>query len=101
MTNVSEPVRTAVRVNALHRVLTVIAVLLAVLVLHVVSGVPPMPEAAAQQTPTPTLPNAATQRLKMIAALEKIDARLAKIEQKLSAPLDVNVAAMPEVRIQE
>jgi hypothetical protein len=91
------------RLSYQNRVLTVIAVLLAVAVAQR-SDIFPQPaeaEAATAQRGVPTPPNAAAQRLKMIQELEKLDRRLDSIEKKLGAPIDVNVLSMPEVKVAE
>jgi len=93
----------------LNGVLTVIAGLLAVLVTQSTIGLPgPESAVAADRVSTVRgesasresigIPNAADQRARMIASLDAMDARLARIESKLNAPLDVKVIDMPETK---
>lgn len=91
--------------NYQNRVLTIIAVLLAVTVAQRSDLLPDAGEAHANLQTTrnqvPAPPNAGAQRLKMLQELEKIERRMDSIEKKLSAPLDVNVISMPEVKVAE
>lgn len=92
------------RLSYQNRVLTIIAVLLAVVVTQRAEFLPDTSEASAtaqapRQVPSP--PNAAAQRIKMIQELEKIERRMDSIEKKLSSPLNVNVISMPEVKVAE
>jgi hypothetical protein len=91
----------------LNGVLTMIAGLLVVLVAQSTIGVPGVDtvQAADRVTAAPTtarepmgIPNAADQRARMIASLDAIDGRLARIESALSKPLDVKVIDMPETK---
>lgn len=95
--------RTGGRQTYQNRILTIIAVLLAVAVTQRVDILPDTSSAVAAQSgrTVPAPPNAAAQRLKMIQALEKLDRRVESIEKKLAAPLDVNVLAMPEIKVTE
>lgn len=82
--------------------LTAAVALLAVIAMNNLSGVPSGALAADRQSVAPEsapgFPNAAEQRARMISALEKLDARMQKIESRLtSGPLDVRVLEMPEV----
>lgn len=102
MTDTHAP-RTGDRQTYQNRVLTIIAVLLAVVVSQRVDILPDTSSAVASQANrgVPAPPNAAAQRLKMIQELEKIDRRMDSIEKKLAAPLDVNVVSMPEIKVAE
>lgn len=90
-----------------NAVLTVIAAALVMLAAHATIGLPGPAEARAERQmaarsaePAMGLPNAADQRLRMIAALERMDERLAKIEGKLSGrAIEVKVVEMPEIKI--
>jgi len=88
-----------------NRILTVIAILLAVAVAQKSDLLPDSVQAHANlQTPrnqVPAPPNAGAQRLKIIQELEKIDRRMDSIEKKLGTPFDVRVLSMPEVKIAE
>lgn len=86
-----------------NRVLTIVAVLLAVLVTQRLELAPRLAEVEAfqQARDVPAPPNAAVQRVKMIQELEKIERRLDSIEKKLSKPLEVNVLSMPPVTVTE
>lgn len=82
--------------------LTAAVALLAVLAMNNLSGVPSGALAADRQGPAPEaapgFPNAAEQRARMIAAMERLDQRMQKIETRLtSGPLEVRVIEMPEV----
>lgn len=83
--------------------LTVIAVLLGVVALEGVVGLPALNEAQAQRNRRSSEraeqlapPNAASQRARMIAELEKMSERLSAIETKLEGPFEVKVTEMPE-----
>ncbi len=95
----------AVKQSYQNRILTVIAVLLAVAVAQRSDLLPDSGEAHANlqsvRNPVPAPPNAAAQRLKMIQELEKIERRMDSIEKKLGSPLDVKVISMPEVKVAE
>lgn len=96
------PHNDSARLGYQNRILTIIAVMLAVVVIQRTELMPGTSEAQAEllnasQVPAP--PNAAAQRIKMIQELEKIDRRMDSIEKKLSAPFDVNVVSMPEVKV--
>ncbi|MFU8829702.1 MAG: hypothetical protein ACNA8P_09750 [Phycisphaerales bacterium] len=85
-----------------NRILTVIAVLLALLVVQRADLMPGAGDAHAFQSREPQAPpNAAVQRVKMIQELEKIERRMDSIEKKLSGPLNVNVLSMPVVKVEE
>jgi len=99
------PRDTRVYTNA---VLTVIAAALVMLAAHATIGLPGPAEARAERQSAARsvdpiaqgLPNAADQRLRMIAALERMDERLSKIEGKLSGrAIEVKVVEMPEIKI--
>ncbi len=91
---------TANRMSYQNRVLTVIAVLLAVAVTQRADLLPTSADAqASTRGDVPAPPNAGAQRLKMIQELEKLDRRLDSIEKKLGSPIDVNVISMPEVKV--
>ncbi len=82
--------------------LTAAVALLAVIAMNNLSGAPAGALAADRQTPgadsAPGFPNAAEQRARMIAAMERLDLRMQKIETRLtSGPLEVRVVEMPEV----
>ncbi len=102
MTN-EHTTRTDGRLNYQNRVLTIIAVLLAIVVAQRVEILPDTGSAVAAQANrgVPAPPNAGAQRLKMIQELEKLDRRMESIEKKLAAPLDVNVLTMPEIKVAE
>ncbi|MFI4855910.1 MAG: hypothetical protein ACIAQF_13130 [Phycisphaerales bacterium JB065] len=90
------------RLSYQNRVLTAIAILLAVAITQRADLLPDTPEAGAStRGSVPSPPNAGAQRLKMIQELEKLDRRLDSIEKKLGSPLDVNVISMPEVKVAE
>lgn len=93
----------------LNGVLTVIAGLLVVAVVQSSVGLPGprSVEAADRAAPVRSesisrepmgIPNASDQRVRMINSLDSIEARMARIEAKLSAPLDVKVIDMPETK---
>jgi len=93
-----------------NAVLTVIAAALVMLAAHATVGLPGPAEARAErqmgarsvEPAAQGLPNAADQRLRMIAALERMDERLAKIEGKLSGrAIEVKVVEMPEIKISQ
>lgn len=97
-------------------VLTVVAALLGVSIMQHTVGLPGGEEALAQRVstgtrdglsaptrsgePTPAMgiPNAADQRARMISTLDSIEARLGKIESRLSGPMEVRVLEMPEMK---
>lgn len=91
------------RLTYQNRILTIIAVLLAIVVSQRFDVLPDPSSAVASQASraVPAPPNAASQRLKMIQELEKIDRRMESIEKKLAGPFDVNVVAMPEIKVAE
>lgn len=90
------------RLSYQNRVLTAIAILLAVAVSQRADLLPGSSEAQASvRGDVPTPPNAGAQRLKMIQELAKLDRRLDSIEKKLGSPLEVNVLSMPEVKVAE
>lgn len=98
-----EPQPASTRQSYQNRILTIIAVLLALVVVQRSDLMPASGEAhanamaASSQVPSP--PNAGAQRLKMIQELEKIDRRMDSIEKKLGSPFEVKVISMPEVKI--
>lgn len=94
----------------LNGVLTAIAGLLVVLVAQNSVGLPGPSEVGAADKSVSVrsadvapreplgIPNASDQRVRMLNAIEALDARLARIEAKLSGPLDVKVIDMPETK---
>jgi len=84
--------------------LTAVALLLGVIAAQHTVGLPGVGQALAQgrggSSPRPSMgmPNPEEQRERMIAVLQAMDARLAKLEAKLSGPIDVRVKEMPEMK---
>jgi len=84
----------------LNAVLTAIAVLLGMLLIDS-AGSTGSAVAGTRGEPT-GIPNAAVQRKRMIAVLERVESRVAGLEKKLtSGALEVKVVSMPEVRVKE
>jgi len=93
----------------INSVLTIIAMLLLMLVMRVPTGSGADGEVYAQRTrrtnPQPQqqptnnlLPfDAASQRERIITALENISTRMTAVESKLSSPLNVRVTEMPDL----
>ncbi len=88
----------------LNGVLTVIACLMALLVVRGLGGASTPEALASSRNETPAPANAAVQRIQMIRQLESIDGRMARLEATVESlkttTLKVSVTDMPEVRPQ-